>query len=73
MRPKDLKSKSELARRLGMTISHLSNCLAGRRNASPKAAKEWGRETESDPFAWMEGGSPSDRREAVENWAARQG
>ena len=68
-----LGQQAALARKAKISEPQLSRCLKGNRNLSPAAAKRINRLVGFDPFIWLKGGSPSDRREAVEAWAARQG
>ena len=63
---------TKLARLCEIEPQILHNYLTGRRNArSPETAKLLGSFTSTDPFLWMQGGSPLARQAAIESWSEK--
>jgi transcriptional regulator with XRE-family HTH domain len=54
----------QIAKRAGMSLSGLSNLLAGRRRPSWRSAKRLAAVTDTDPVLWLEG-SPGEIKTAI--------
>ena len=62
--------KTKLAMAAGLSTSNLIDILSGRRNVGkPETAKRLAALTATDPFLWMQGGSPLERQAAIESWS----
>ncbi|MDO9109706.1 MAG: helix-turn-helix transcriptional regulator [Desulfatirhabdiaceae bacterium] len=55
---------NQIAKRAGMSLSGLSNVLAGRRRPSWSTAKRLAAATDTDPVLWLEG-SPNEIKKAI--------
>jgi len=66
------ESLASIARKLEVNPMVFGQYLKGQRNASPERADRLASLTETDIRVWLKGGSPEDRRAAVEAWAEGQ-
>lgn len=55
---------NQIAKRAGLSLSGLSNVLAGRRRPSWSTAKRLAAATDTSPVLWLEG-SPNEIKEAI--------
>ena len=60
-----MRTKSNLAKVLGISTGHLSDLLSGRRSAGYPLAKKISYEIGSPPEIWLRGGGDSEARRAV--------